>query len=75
MALESFDARREKRRARREQLLSKTINELVELIILLEEENEKTREYRAKLIKIRNLVVPDDEKRKKGRPTKDEKVI
>lgn len=57
---------------RTQQLLAKPVTELCQRIIELEEENEKLKEYRTRLIKIRNLVVPDEDKRGKGRPKKDE---
>ena len=59
-----------------EELLKKSVTELCQTIINLETENAKLREYRTRLIKIRNLIVPDDVKRKQGRPRKDaEEVI
>jgi hypothetical protein len=57
---------------RTQQLLAKPVTELCQMIISLQEENEKLKEYRTRLIKIRNLVVPDEDKRGKGRPKKDE---
>lgn len=59
-----------------EELLKKSVTELCQTIINLESENAKLKEYRSRLIKIRNLIVPDEEKRKQGRPRKDaEEVI
>lgn len=61
---------------RMQQLLGKTVGELCQMVISLEDENIKLKGYRTKLIKIRNLVVPEEEKRKQGRPRKDaEEVI
>lgn len=61
---------------RMQQLLGKPVGELCQMVISLETENAKLKEYRTKLIKIRNLIVPDEEKRKQGRPRKDaEEVI
>ena len=57
---------------RTQQLLAKPVTELCQMIISLQDENEKLKEYRTRLIKIRNLVVPDEEKRKQGRPSKSE---
>jgi len=57
------------------ELLKKPVQDLIEMIMSLEEENEKLREYRTKLIKVRNLVVPDEEKRKQGRPRKDSEEV
>ena len=55
---------------RMQQLLAKPVVDLCQSIIDLEEENLKLREYKTRFFKIRNLVVPDNEKRKRGRPTK-----
>ena len=65
----------EQKRARREVLYSKTINELVEYIISMEEEVLETKQYRARLMKIRNIVLEPEERRKPGRPHKDDKVL
>lgn len=59
---------------RTQQLLAKPVTELCQMIISLEEENERLKEYRSRLIKIRNLVVPEEDKRGKGRPKKDEVI-
>ena len=67
-----FRKKMEERNERIEQLYNKPVNELVRMIVSLEEENNKLKEYRARLIKIRNLVVSDEEKRKQGRPSKAE---
>lgn len=57
---------------RTQQLLAKPVTELCQMIISLEEENEKLKEYRSRLIKVKNLLADDNEKRGKGRPKKDE---
>lgn len=54
------------------ELMAKPITELCQMIINLEEENARMKEYRSKLIKIRNIITPDDERRKQGRPRKEE---
>ena len=59
---------------RRQQLLTKPILDLVNRIIELENENERLKDYRTRLLKIRNLVCPETEKRGKGRPRKGEEV-
>ncbi len=59
---------------RTQQLLAKPVTELCQMIITLEEENDRLREYRTRLLKIRNLVCPETEKRGKGRPRKGEEV-
>lgn len=57
---------------RTQQLLAKPVTELCQRIIELEEENEKLKEYRSRLIKVKNLLADDNERRGKGRPKKDE---
>lgn len=57
------------------QLMAKPVSELCQMIVSLEEENERLKEYRSKLIKIRNILTPEDERRKQGRPKKGEEVI
>ena len=49
---------------RTQQLLAKPVTELCQMIISLQDENEKLKEYRTRLIKIRNLVTPEEERRK-----------
>ena len=55
-----------------ERLLEKPVSELCQMIINLEDENTKFREYRTKLIKIRNIITPEGQKKRQGRPRKDE---
>lgn len=62
--------RMEERNERFEQLYNKPVSELVRMIVALEDENIKLKEYRARFMKIRNLVIPDEDKRKQGRPAK-----
>ncbi len=57
------------------QLMGKPVTELCQMIISLQEENERLRDYRSKLIKIRNILTPEEERRKQGRPKKGEEVI
>lgn len=64
----------EKRAARKAQLMEKPVGELIENILYLEEELTRTREYRKKLIQIRNIITPPEERRKQGRPTKKEEA-
>lgn len=66
------EALNEKRAAKRAQLYEKSVKELVDLILYLEDELEKAKVWRSKLIKIRNIVTPQDQKRRQGRPGKDE---
>lgn len=57
------------------QLMAKPVAELCQMIVSLEEENERLKDYRTKLIKIRNIITPEEERRKQGRPKKGEEVI
>jgi hypothetical protein len=70
-----FRKKMEERNERFEQLYNKPVNELVRMIVSLEEENERLKDYRTKLIKIRNIITPEEERRKQGRPKKGEEVI
>ena len=60
---------------RMQQLLAKPVTELCQMIIQLEEENQRMKEYRSKLLKIRNILTPEDERRRQGRPKKGEDII
>lgn len=68
-------ANAERRNTRMEQLYNKPVTELVRMIIALEEENEKWKEYRSMVMRIRNIVTPKEERRRQGRPSKTEEVI
>lgn len=57
---------------RKSQLLTKPVGELIDIILEKEDEIEKMKDYRARLIKVRNLVTPPDQRRRQGRPSKDE---
>lgn len=57
---------------RMRQLLSKPVVELCEMILRLEAENVKAKEYRKRLVQIRNLATPVEERRGKGRPKKED---
>jgi hypothetical protein len=70
-----FRKKMEERNERFEQLYNKPVNELVRMIVSLEEENERLKDYRTKLIKIRNIITPEEERRRQGRPKKGEEVI
>lgn len=59
---------------RTQQLLAKPVTELCQMIISLEEENERLKEYRSRLIKVKNLLADESERRGKGRPKKDEVI-
>ena len=55
-----FRKKMEERNERFEQLYNKPVNELVRMIVSLEEENERLKDYRTKLIKIRNIITPEE---------------
>ena len=61
----------EERNERYKKLMTQPVGVLIELIIKLEEENEKTRDYRRRLMQIRNLATDPGERRPIGRPKKD----
>lgn len=60
---------------RMQDLMNKPVAELCQMIIGLEAEVERMKVYRSKLLKIRNLVVEENEKRPQGRPKKSEGEI
>ena len=62
----------EERQNRYKQLMNQPVNTLIELIIKLEDDGKETREYRKRLMAIRNLATPPEERRCKGRPKKEE---
>lgn len=61
----------QERNERYKKLMTQPVGVLIELIIKLEEENEKTRDYRRRLMQIRNIALDPDERRAPGRPKKD----
>lgn len=61
----------EERNTRYQKLMTQPVGVLIEHIIRLEEENEKTRELRKRLMQIRNLATDPGERRPIGRPKKD----
>ena len=62
----------EERQERYKKLMTQPVGVLIELIIKLEEDNEKTREYRKRLMQIRNLATDKEDRRPIGRPKKEE---
>ena len=54
------------------ELMRKPVTELCQRIIELEEENSRMKEYRSKLIKIRNIIDTEEEKKPQGRPRKEQ---
>lgn len=67
-----YIAIKEKRQARMEQLYLKPVGELVRMIIELEEEVNKTKDYRKRLMQIRNIATDPGERRPIGRPRKED---
>ena len=63
----------DQKNALREQLYSKPIRELVELVVQAMEEVQEAKEIRRTLNQIRNLCTPKDERKPQGRPRKQEK--
>lgn len=61
----------EEKNERYQKLMTQPIRVLIEHILRLEEENEKTRDYRRRLMQIRNLATDPGERRPIGRPKKD----
>lgn len=54
-----------------DQLLGKPVKDLVEMIIRYEEELDVMKDYRKRLVQIRNIATDPDERRPKGRPRKE----
>ena len=61
----------EQKQARREYYYSKSIKELVEMLIEAEDELAEAKSYRTRLMKIRNLALQPEERNKPGRPKKE----
>lgn len=57
---------------RKMQLMQRSITELINYIIKLEDENREVKAYRKALNNIRNMVTPVDERRGRGRPRKED---
>ena len=60
----------DQKNALREALYSKSIRELVEMIIDQQEELQEAKTLRSRMMKIRNLVLEPGERNKPGRPRK-----
>ena len=58
----------EQKNARRGTLYTKSIRELVDYIIQLEEENQEAKDLRRRFMQVRNLVLEPNERRSPGRP-------
>lgn len=64
----------EQKNALRANLMSKSIYELIEIIVQAQDELTEAKQFRTIVMKVRNLVTPPEERRKPGRPPKGEKV-
>lgn len=60
----------DQKNALRESLYSKSVRELIELIIDQQEELQEAKTLRSRVMKIRNLVLEPGERNKPGRPRK-----
>lgn len=69
METELFNEREERRQARMNNLYMKPVGELVRMIVELEEQVALTKEYRKRLLQIRNIALEPGERRRPGRPT------
>lgn len=63
----------DQKNALRENLMGRSVRELIEIIINQQEELQEAKEIRSTLMKVRNLVTPPELRRKQGRPRKDSK--
>lgn len=62
----------EQRQALTEALMKKTVGELINIIIMQEEQLESAKILRRRMVQIRNLVLDENERRRPGRPVKNE---
>lgn len=60
----------EQKDALRENLLGKSVRELIEMLIQAQEEIEEAKQIRRRFMQIRNLLLEPEERRKQGRPKK-----
>ena len=65
----------DQKNAIRETLYNKSVRELVEMLLNAQEELEEAKQLRRRLVKIKNLVLEPEERRRQGRPRKGEKVV
>ena len=63
----------EQKNALRENLLSKSVRELINIIIEQQEDIEEARQIRRRFTQIKNLLRDPEERSKPGRPSKKEK--
>ena len=60
----------DQKQALKEILLTKSVGELINIIITNQEELEEAKQIRRRLMQIRNLCLNPEERRKPGRPPK-----
>ena len=60
----------EQKNAVRENLMNKSVRELITIIIEQQEEVEEAKTIRRRFMQIRNLVLEPEERRRQGRPRK-----
>jgi hypothetical protein len=61
----------DQKNALRENLLGKSVRELIEMLIQAQEEVEEAKQIRRRFVQIQNLLKDPDQRRKPGRPSKD----
>lgn len=61
----------DQKNALRENLLSKSVRELINIIIEQQEEVEEAKQIRRRFMQIKNLLKDPEERSKPGRPSKD----
>lgn len=60
----------EQKNAVRENLMNKSVRELITIIIEQQEEVEEAKTIRRRFLQVRNLVLEPEERRRQGRPRK-----
>lgn len=65
----------EQEQAVRLNLLNKSVKELIDIIVSSYDELEEARSLRKRMVQIRNLVLEPEERRKPGRPSKEEALF
>ena len=60
----------EQKNAVRENLMNKSVRELISIILEQQEEVEEAKTIRRRFMQIRNLVLEPEERRRQGRPRK-----
>ena len=60
----------EQKNTLRENLLGKSVRELIEMLIQAQEEVEEAKQIRRRFSQIKNLLLDPDERKRPGRPSK-----